>query len=282
MRPVTRCRTLNSQLRLALRNTHRAIRRPVATQSDKNCPNNAATAEHLGWAVLVKCASPGKPNKIEVPNRHGLPICDSVYSVGGFEPRDVGNWPPSARFPNSQRRASTARTRFNLAAIEKAARPDWRKSSNLRSSSSVQILLFFNAIDESTLVDGSSPLAQGGFLRVWRLSQGLRMGDWLRIHWLASPHVGVFKQRPHVGSSVAAGLTGGSTVSIPQIMRTGRKRMLRKRGGQPGNQNAVTLTALQFAPRDLLHLKRNTLPGERSSACRMSGSRLSPRPTTPP
>ena len=124
--------------------------------------------------------------------------------------------------------------------LRKPPRPDWRKSSNLRSSSSVQILLFFNAIDESTLVDGSSSLAQGGFLRVWRLSQGLRMGDWLRIHWLASPHVGVFKQRPHVGSSVAAGLTGGSTVRIPQIMRTGRKRMLRKRGGQPGNQNAVT------------------------------------------
>ena len=29
------------------------------------------------------------------------------------------------------------------------------------------------------------------------------------------------------------------SLAIPQIMRTGRKRM-RKRGGQPGNQNAVT------------------------------------------
>ena len=59
----------------------------------------------------------------------------------------------------NERRASTAfAVRFNFAAIETDVRPDWRNSSSLRSSSSVQVL--FSAMDGSTLAEGSSSLAR--------------------------------------------------------------------------------------------------------------------------
>ena len=70
--------------------------------------------------------------------------------------------------------------RFSLAAIETDERPDWRNSSNLWSSSSVQMLILFNAIDESTLVDGSSSLA--------RPFPGWRTYDWSRISLASQSH----------------------------------------------------------------------------------------------
>ena len=54
MRPVTRCRTRKIQLRLALPKTHRAIRRPVATQSDKiaqTTPPQPNTLAGRRWSI---------------------------------------------------------------------------------------------------------------------------------------------------------------------------------------------------------------------------------------